>query len=505
LLLVAAPAIAAAQLVATGNHRIFQFEVGGTVEEGDSFGAALAAGDFNRDGFFDLAIGAPGEGVGAATAAGAVYVVYGSAAGLNQGPTAALVLHQDVAGVADAAESDDGFGTALAAADVNGDGWDDLAVGIPGEFAQWGADGAFQVFLSSVGGVVAAADSYFDGTHFDSPLVYQPYPGARLGAALAACDLDGDGMEELLVGAPDTPNPPPPPPPLFPAVGHVLELPGGAGGTTVEGAEAWDSGSLAENRFGAAIACRRAPSTGLVHVLVGAPAHAQEGSPNSGALVTILGGEIVDFTAVDQTDAFFGSAAALGDFAGVGEPQALGSAHGWSFAGPISQAGRVYARALGSANTTSLHQDSTGIADDNEGFDHFGAAVAVADFDRDGFDDAVVGVPDENFDDGTPDLRLDVGAVHVLFGGAGGLSASGSQYWHWDAIPFGALAGDRFGAALATGDFDGNGVDDLAIGAPGALWSGQAETGIVQILYAWPPGWIFGDDFEGGNAQKWAL
>lgn len=130
--------------------------------------------------------------------------------------------------------------------------------------------------------------------------------------------------------------------------------------------------------------------------------------------------------------------------------------------------------------------------------------MAVADFNRDGYDDAVISAPDENLLDG-PGVKLDVGVVHVLFGGSGGLSTCGDQCWRWDSIGFGALVHDHFGAALAVGDFDGNGVDDLAIGAPGAEWSGQADTGIVQILHACPDGWIFGDAFEGGNIEKWSL
>jgi hypothetical protein len=50
---------------------------------------------------------------------------------------------------------------------------------------------------------------------------------------------------------------------------------------------------------------------------------------------------------------------------------------------------------------------------------------------------------------------------------------------------------------------DGNGVDDLAIGAPTAS-SSQNATGIVQILYAGPPVWIFADGFESGDPTAWS-
>jgi hypothetical protein len=65
-------------------------------------------------------------------------------------------------------------------------------------------------------------------------------------------------------------------------------------------------------------------------------------------------------------------------------------------------------------------------------------------------------------------------------------------------------AEQRFGGALAVGDFDGNGVDDLAIGAPGATLDALVGVGFLQILYGWPPGWIYGNDFEGGTTGTWS-
>ena len=115
----------------------------------------------------------------------------------------------------------------------------------------------------------------------------------------------------------------------------------------------------------------------------------------------------------------------------------------------------------------------------------------------------MVGVPGENLNDGLPSQKLDAGVVHVVPGSPAGPSGAADQLWSWDApIFFGTLANDHFGAALAVGDFDRNGVDDLAIGVPNAAWN-EADTGIVQILYGWPPGWIFGDGFETADTRKW--
>src|SRR6185503_10360710 len=100
-------------------------------ENNDAFGSALAAGDFDKDGFADLAVGVPGEGVGTKLAIGAVSVIRGSSSGLTS--TNDQFWTQDSSGVLDAAEDKDGFGSALATGDFDNDGFADLAIGLPGE------------------------------------------------------------------------------------------------------------------------------------------------------------------------------------------------------------------------------------------------------------------------------------------------------------------------------------------------------------------------------------
>ena len=100
----------AAGLTATGSRVWHQDSAGieGAAEAGDLFGASLSAGDFDNDGFDDLAIGAPGEDVGTAADAGAVNVLYGSAAGLTAAGD--QIWHQDSAGILDVAETGDLLG-----------------------------------------------------------------------------------------------------------------------------------------------------------------------------------------------------------------------------------------------------------------------------------------------------------------------------------------------------------------------------------------------------------
>src|SRR5439155_14948027 len=107
--------------------------VPGVAESNEEFGRALASGDFDGDGFSDLAVGTPGEddeGLGT-TDSGAVNVLYGSAEGVTA--AGAQYFTQDTPGVRDRVESFDQFGEGLGAADFNGDGFADLAVGAWGE------------------------------------------------------------------------------------------------------------------------------------------------------------------------------------------------------------------------------------------------------------------------------------------------------------------------------------------------------------------------------------
>lgn len=73
------------------------------------FGSSLAVGDFDNDGYDDLAIGVPNESIG--SIAGAVNVIYGASSGL--GPTGGQIWHQNVYGIDGTAEANEGFGSAL--------------------------------------------------------------------------------------------------------------------------------------------------------------------------------------------------------------------------------------------------------------------------------------------------------------------------------------------------------------------------------------------------------
>jgi hypothetical protein len=111
-----------------------------------------------------------------------------------------------------------------------------------------------------------------------------------------------------------------------------------------------------------------------------------------------------------------------------------------------------------------------------EGYDQFGDALATGDFNNDGFTDLAAGAPVEDVND-----VGDAGAVSVLFGSAAGITSSGGRTF--TQVGSAAEAGDYFGWALATGDFDNDGFADLAVGAEGEDVFSATDAGAVSVLY----------------------
>jgi hypothetical protein len=156
--------------------------VGQRPSQTDGFGTALAIGDFGGGHHEQVAVGAPGDGD---EASGAVTL-------LDPAARSARRITQDSAGVPGVPENYDHFGAALAAADLDHDGIDELAVGVPGEDTSRNPD-----YLAT------GSVHVLYGTGRDE--VQKPRRGSvqsRFGSALAAGDLDADGTADLAVGAP---------------------------------------------------------------------------------------------------------------------------------------------------------------------------------------------------------------------------------------------------------------------------------------------------------------
>jgi hypothetical protein len=125
-------------------------------------------------------------------------------------------------------------------------------------------------------------------------------------------------------------------------------------------------------------------------------------------------------------------------------------------------------------------QDTAGVLDSAEASDFFGDALTAGDFDGDEIADLVIAAPGE---DGTIGGQNFFGRVHILFGSDIKLLTVGNQAF--TRVDFPGLAENvaRIGDSLAAGDFDHDGIDDLAIGAAFAQVNGFAQAGLLMALY----------------------
>lgn len=143
-----------------------------------NFGSAVAsAGDVNGDGYADVVVGAPFP-----ASQGAVFVYLGGANGLGATPPLPSAITISPGG---------GFGTAVASADANGDGYSDVIVGAPAATYNGITPGPGKVYVyrgSSSGLVVA------------SPTVIPAPTGFAFGGAVAGGDVNGDGYADIAVG-----------------------------------------------------------------------------------------------------------------------------------------------------------------------------------------------------------------------------------------------------------------------------------------------------------------
>ncbi|MBU0496133.1 MAG: FG-GAP repeat protein [Chloroflexi bacterium] len=417
-------------LAAAGNQ--FFYPGNGLADQDNKFGNALAVGDFNGDGYYDLAVGVPWKDVGGNDAAGSVVIFYGTSTGLDLKTSEGW--DQDKPDILGTAEAGDHFGYALAAGDFNGDGRDDLAVGVEGEEVNGKASaGAVNVLYGSAAGLTATGNQLW---HQDSPGILDATEvGDLFGEVLVAGDFNGDGRDDLAVGVPYENTGAS----ELEDAGVVQVLYGSASGLTATGNQEW-----------------------------------YQDSPN------------VPDTAEVQD--YFGLALAAGDFNGDGRDDLAVGVVGEDI-GSAANAGVVHvlygsASGLTITGTQLWSQDSPGILDAVEAGDGFGGSLAAGDLNGDGRDDLAVGACTE--DTGASEIE-NAGVVHVLYGSASGLTATGNQEWYQDSpgILDAAEAGDAFGSALAAGDLNGDGRDDLAVGVSyedtGA--SEIEHAGVVHVLY----------------------
>jgi hypothetical protein len=350
-------------------------------------------GDINNDGFDDLLVAAQSDS-SVAPANGAVYVYYGSATGIDPASVDKIIPP-----LADVIDFFGAYATGNTG-DLNGDGFDDLAVGMYGHDVGGVQGGYAYTFDGSPAGVDLGSEFGFNST---GQANWSLFGGPMTGRS----DFNNDGFDDLVVG------------------------------------RAWEPAST--------------ELTGWVHVFLGSAAGID--------LTTEQQVFPSDNTGNPQR---FGEALASGgDFDGDGFDDLVVGSFNDDANGPTSGSVYIY---YGSASGLDVSREQKLLASSSLSDDAYGEKVAIGDFDGDGFDDLVVGAPKRDRNRGVvylykgTNLGIDPGTVEII-------------------APSDPQNNAFYGSWVSAGDMDGDGEDELAIAAAADSVPGVNRGSIY--IYGW--------------------
>ncbi|MFJ8507703.1 FG-GAP-like repeat-containing protein [Streptomyces avermitilis] len=347
--------------------------------------------------------------------------------------------------------------------DFNGDGYADLAVGVPDATVAGHARAGYVnvVWGGPQGPGTAGSTTLSQNTagipgHAEATDLF--------GEAVATADVDGDGYADLLVGAPGeslTDS-------AHDAQGTITVVRGSASGFRTDAMLAM-KGAYGDERVGGLLTTGDYDHDGDVDLALGV-------SGEEGGALLFRPGPLTSPAATTLLDGYdFGGPRALatGDFDGNGTDDVAVTWSGMELYG------------------TSVWSWSGGSAAESRRTGDYAVSLAAADLDDDGADDLVLGQKHDNpeADEPSPCPDEASGAVLIRFGGADGAGGASGESGRKtclsqssEGVPGTAEAGDAWGASVAVADLDGDGAPELVVGAPGEGVGSLKSAGSVTVL-----------------------
>lgn len=495
------------------------YKIIGFAAAGSAGRRVCGPGDLNADGYADLVIASDRADFDDDAGTGETFVLFGGPDLGAEGPVELAKLNgRNGFSYRGVVAGDESGGSISAAGDVNADGLPDLIVGAPEAGVPGLVTGqAYVLFGAAPEPVEDAIDAWslradYGADGSAGAALFGTLPEEHAGEVIAAAgDVNGDGYDDLLVGAPGAAA-------AGNASGRVFLVFGGPDPITATadldalpaGRAVLMNGVQAGNRAGWALAgLGDVNADGFDDVLIGARLSTLN---PTGVHFVVFGGPAIDdaptldLTTLDGSNGFaiyaeagadgaWNSVAvsAAGDLNADGIPDIAVSSPEQD-AGGVERAGRVYV-IFGRAG---LGADGVVRLDDLDGFNGFrmdgldtlercGSALAGGDdLNGDGIDDLLIGAPSS-----TLLAQPAAGRVYAVFGGPG-IGATGQidlsgLDGHNGFVLIGPEPHDGFGEAVAmAGDLNADGVGDLAVGAPRSTQDAGTRAGNALVVFGGP-------------------